>query len=194
MWKSSIPAFLPMKPVDSVPTNSGCRASPPDHAELEHRRKLCERTTPFAWLLKKDPARSEQGKPILVGPTSVLPSPPPQKASQRRFLLAMTGKRRPVGTTVVLHCHSLREKMTARIKGVHVHSLLRPLAHWGLPELQPAGTPTGLKKGGGGRYELTFVQPPPPFPSLFLPLISSYAFLPSTRPPPRCFCAFFCKL
>jgi len=119
MWKSSIPAFLHMKPVDSVPTHSGCRAPPPDHAELEHRRKLCVGTTPFAWLIKKDSARNEQGKPILGGPASVLPSPPPQKASQRRFLLAMTGKTRPVGTTVVLRCRSLRERMTARVKGGH---------------------------------------------------------------------------
>jgi len=134
MWKSSIPAFLHMKPVDSVPTNSGCRTSPPDHAKWEHRSKLCLGTTPFAWLIKKDSARSEQGKPILVGPASVLPFPPPQKDSQRRFLLAVTGKRRPVGTTVVLRCRALRERMTERIKGGHVHSLPRLLAHWGLPE------------------------------------------------------------
>ena len=115
MWKSSIPAFLHMKPIDSVPTNSGCCASPPDHAELEHRRKLCVRTTPFAWLINNDSARSEQGRPILVGPASVLPPPPPHKASRRRFLVAKTKKRRPVGATVVLRCRSLRERMAARI-------------------------------------------------------------------------------
>jgi len=92
MWKSSIPAFLHVKPVDSVPTNAGCRTSPPDHAKLEHRSKLCVGTTPFAWLIKKDSARSEQGKPILVGPASVLPFPPPRKDSQQRLLLAVTGK------------------------------------------------------------------------------------------------------
>ena len=81
MWKSPISAFLHMKPIDLVHTNSGCGASPPDQAEWERRRKLCEGTTPLAWLLKKDRERSEQGKPILVGPTSVLASPPPQKAS-----------------------------------------------------------------------------------------------------------------
>ena len=88
----------------------------------------------------------------------------------------MTGKKRPDGSTVVLHCRSLRERVASRIKGGHVHSILRLLARWGLPELQPAGTPTGPKKGGGGHYELTFVQPPPPPPSLFLPRIFSYAF------------------
>jgi len=151
-----------MKPVDSVPTNSGCRTSPPDYAKWEHRSKLCVGTTPFAWLIKKESARSEQGKPLLVGPASVLPFPPPQKDSHRRFLLAVTGKRRPVGTTVVLRCRSLRERMTERIKGGHVHSLPRLLAHRGLPEFQPAGTPNGPKRGDRERYELTFVQSPPP--------------------------------
>jgi len=70
---------------------------------------------------------------------------------------------------VVLRCRSVREKMTARIKGGHVHSLFRLLAHWGLPESQPAGTPTGPKKGGRGRYKLTFVQSPPASPLFFAP-------------------------
>ena len=123
IWKSSIPVFFHMKPVDSVPTNSGCQASPPNHAELEHRGKLCAAITLFAWLRKNDPARSEQGKPSLVGSTSVLPCPHIQMTCERRLLLAMTGRRRRVGTTVVLHCRSLRERMTARIKGGHVQSL-----------------------------------------------------------------------
>jgi len=105
-----------------------------------------------------------------VGP----PPPPPQKASQRRFLLALTGQRRPVGTTLVLHCRSLRKRVTARIKGGHVHSLSRLLRHLGQPNFKPDGTPTGPKKGGGECYELTFVQFPP---SQSLPFIALDIFI-----------------
>jgi len=48
MWKSSIPVFLNVKPVDSVPTILGCRAFPPNHTGVLHLRKLWDGTTPFA--------------------------------------------------------------------------------------------------------------------------------------------------
>jgi len=72
--KSSIPAFLHMRIVDLVPTNSlGC-ASVRGHRDLNHQPKLGGGATTSACLLRRDPTLYAPGKPVLARPTSVVVS------------------------------------------------------------------------------------------------------------------------